>query len=207
MKRIKADTPDVSNESAEAETGTSLSEWFTRLDGEGGLERGRKHLATHLLSLQNVDEWWATTIVVEYERARGAVEKDGRPKGYSICSTKTIAAPVVAVYDAWRYAKRLSAWKGAESTVDLREGGTFANAAGDRGTFLRVRDGKDLRFSWDHASFATGSLVDVLFADKGQSKSGVTLNHSRIQSRRDADDLRAGWAVALAALKQVTEGT
>ena len=44
--------------------------------------------------------------------------------------------------------------------------------------------------------------------DKGKGKTGVTLNHARIQSRRDADELRSGWATALDALKRtVSERT
>lgn len=75
------------------------------------------------------------------------------------------------------------------------------------GTFPRIRDGKDLRSSWDHAARAAGSHVEVLFADKGEGRTGVTLNHTRIQSRRDADELRAGWSSALDVPKKLVECT
>jgi len=152
MKPSTADTPDLSDAGAKALTSRSLPEWFAHLDAEGGIERGRWDLVTHLYSAQKLD-----------------------------------------------------AWLGPKSKVDFRDGGGFTNADGDRGTFLREREGKDLRFSWDHATRATGSLVDVLFADKGKGKTGVTLNHTRIQSRGDADELRAGWAAAFDALKLVVE--
>jgi hypothetical protein len=45
----------------------------------------------------------------------------------------------------------------------------------------------------------------VLFADKGKGKTGITLNHTRIQARRDADELRAGWSAALEQLKRHLE--
>ena len=41
---------------------------------------------------QKVEPWWSATIVSEYEIARGDFAKDGKPKGYSICPTKSIKA-------------------------------------------------------------------------------------------------------------------
>jgi hypothetical protein len=40
----------------------------------------------------DVELWWATTITNEYEIARGDLARDGKPKGYSICPTKSIKA-------------------------------------------------------------------------------------------------------------------
>ncbi len=48
-----------------------------------------------------IDLWWATTIVNEYEIARGDLAKDGKPKGYSICPTKSIKASPKDCYAAF----------------------------------------------------------------------------------------------------------
>lgn len=143
--------------------------------------------------------------MVEYEREKGAKEKDGKPKGYSICSTKTVAAPLERVFQAFGAAKDLDRWLGAGTTVAFRDGGTLANRDGDRATFTRIRANKDLRLVWEHAERGQGSQIEVLFADKGKEKTGLTLNHTRIQERRAADELRACWSAAFERLKQMLE--
>ena len=205
MKPPAPDTPDVSDASAREKTGKTLQQWFAQLDGAGGLAAGRRELVNRLCSEQELDEWWATTVVVEYERARGALEKDKKPRGYSVCSTKTIGAPLERVFRAFGDAKDLDRWLGAQTKVEFEDGGGLANADGDRATFQRIRANKDLRLAWEHASRASGSQVEVLFADKGKGKTGITLNHTRIQTRRDADELRAGWGESLERLKRALE--
>jgi uncharacterized protein YndB with AHSA1/START domain len=201
MKPDKLDLPDVTDASAKEKTGKTLKQWFEYLDARGGLEKGRRDLVNHLYAELKVDEWWATTIVVEYERARGQMEKDGKPTGYSICATKTLAAPLADVYAAWTSAKALDAWMGPKTKIAFEDGGKFENADGDRGTFQRIREDKDLRFAWEHEKRAPQSQVEVMFADKGKGKTGITLNHTRIQTRREADEIRSAWGRAFEALK------
>jgi uncharacterized protein YndB with AHSA1/START domain len=206
MKTPATDTPDVTDASAREKTGKTLEQWFAHLDELGGIAKGRRELVNQLDSGAKLDEWWATTLVVEYERAKGAVEKDGKPKGYSICSTKTVAAPLERVFAAFGDAKDLDRWLGGKTKIEFKDGGSLQNGDGDRATFQRIRASKDLRLAWEHEKRAKGSQVEVLFADKGKGKTGVTLNHTRIQERRHADELRAGWSAALDQLKQLLEG-
>ena len=76
-----------------AATGKKWEEWYRLLDASGGPSAGRRALTDRLMKEHKLVAWWAQTIVVEYERARAVHEKDGRPKGYAICVTKSIAAP------------------------------------------------------------------------------------------------------------------
>lgn len=204
MKIENVDTPEINDASAKEKTGKTLAQWFTVLDAAGGLAKGRRDSSNLLLEQVGKDAWWATTIVVEYERAKGQKEKDGKPTGYSICSTKTVDAALEQVYAAFGDAKLLDRWLGAKTKVQFAEGGTLENGDGDKATFGRLRPNKDLRMSWN-GKLAAGSAVEVMFADKGKGKTGITLNHTRIQSRREADQLRSGWAAALDALKRHLE--
>lgn len=205
MKIAAVDTPELTDAVTKERTGKTLKQWFALLDEFGGPEKGRRELVNHLYGEEMVDEWWATTIVVEYELAKGVTEKDGQPKGYSICSTKTITAPLDAVFSAFGDTRMLDRWLGPKTRAAFQEKGKLENLDGDRITFQRIRANKDLRFSWDHATRAPGSQVEVLFADKGSGKTSITLNHTRIQKRRDADEMRVAWGSALDALKALLE--
>jgi uncharacterized protein YndB with AHSA1/START domain len=186
-------------------TGKTLKQWFAMLDGIDGVKQGRRQCVQMLCTEHQLDEWWAVTVAIEYERAKQVLEKDGRPKGYSICSTKTVAAPLERVYQAFGEAQILSRWLGTKAKADFHDGGRFETAEGDRGTFTRLRANKDLRIAWEHPELAPGTAVEVLLADKGQGKTGITLNHMRIQDRLAADRVRAAWSAAFDRLKTALE--
>jgi uncharacterized protein YndB with AHSA1/START domain len=204
MKTVEPETPEPSEASIKQHTGQPRSHWFAQLDAAGGTAAGRRALVNHLYGEAKLDEWWSTTLVVEYERERGQKEKDGKPKGYSICATKTIAAPLDVVFGAFGDAKLLDRWLGSGTSVEFRDGGRMKNGDGDAATIARIRPNKDLRMDWQ-GKLASGTAVEVLFADKGKGKTGITLNHTRIQSRREADQIRAGWGAAFDALKGLLE--
>jgi len=206
-KQVKYDFASdhpVSNEAAKAATGKSLKEWYATLDARDGLKQGRRAINTFLYE-QKMDPWWCTTIAIEYEKHHDLRKKDGLFEGYFICSTKTIAAPVEDVFGAWTTGDKLSKWLGSSTKASVVDGGTYENKDGDRGTFLRVRGNKDLRMTFENPAFSAPTQIDVQFQDKGKGKTGVLLNHTRIQTRAEADALRRAWADAFDRLKTICE--
>ena len=201
---FKSDHP-VTNEAAKSATGKTLDQWFAELDKADGLKLGRREINNRLYA-QKLDPWWCATIAVEYEKHHNLRKKDGLFEGYFICSTKTIAAPTADVFKSWASGTELSKWFGGATKADVKDGGTFQNKDGDKGTFLRVRENKDLRMTFETDGTSAPSQVDVQFQDKGKGKTGLLVNHSRIQTREEADGLRAAWAQALDQLKATCEG-
>ena len=200
---IESDHP-VTNEAAEAATGKTLDQWFALLDAWDGLKKGRRAVNSHLYE-QKVDPWWCTTISVEYEKHHDIRKKDGLYEGYFICSTKTIAAPIDDVFKAWSTGETLSKWFSASAKADVKDGGTYQTKDGDKGTFLRVRKNKDIRMTFENPAFSSASQVDVQFQDKGKGKTGLLVNHARLQTRAEADGIRTAWAKALDQLKSLCE--
>jgi len=201
---LKSDHP-VTNEAAKAATGKTLDQWFAELDKVDGLKLGRREINTRLQG-EKVDPWWCTTIAVEFEKHHDVRKKDGLLEGYFVCSTKTIAAPPADVYKAWTNDAELSKWFGSGTKAEVKDGGTFQNKDGDKGIFLRVRENKDLRMTFEGNGLSAPTQVDVQFQDKGKGKTGLLVNHTRIQTREEADGLRAAWAQALEQLKATCEG-
>ncbi len=200
---FKSDHP-VTNEAAKAATGKTLDQWFAELDKADGLKLGRREINNRLYA-QKLDPWWAATIAVEYEKHHDVRKKDGLYEGYFVCATKTIAAPPADVFKAWSTGAELSKWFGSSTKADVKDGGSFQNKDGDKGTFLRVRQNKDVRLTFENPGLSTATQVDVQFQDKGKGKTGLLVNHTRIQTREEADGLRAAWAQALDQLKATCE--
>lgn len=200
---LKSDHP-VTNEAAKSETGKTLDQWFAELDKQDGLKQGRR-ANNNYLAAQKLDFWWCTTIAVEYERHHDVRKKDGLLEGYFVCATKNIGAPPAEVFKAWSSDADLSKWFGAGAKADVKDGGSYESKDGDKGQFLRVRSNKDIRMTFENASLSSPTQVDVQFQDKGQGKTGLLVNHTRLQTRAEADGLRAAWAAALDRLKAVCE--
>ncbi len=200
---LKSDYP-VTNEAAKAATGKTLDQWFAELDSADGLKLGRREINNRLMS-EKVEPWWASTIAVEFEKHHDVRKKDGLYEGYFVCATKTIAAAPADVFKAWTNGAELSKWFGPDTKAEVKDGGTFQNKDGDKGTFLRVRQNKDLRMTFEGNGLSAPTQVDVQFQDKGKGKTGLLVNHTRIQTREEADGLRAAWAQALDRLKAQCE--
>lgn len=201
---FKPDHP-VTNEAAKAATGKTLDQWFAVLDEMDGLKLGRRAINSHLYE-QKIDPWWCSTIAVEYEKHHDVRKKDGLFEGYFVCATKTIAAPPADVFKAWSTSADLSKWFAVGAKAEVKDGGAFETKDGEKGTFLRVRQNKDIRMSFEDKKLSAPTQVDVQFQDKGKGKTGLLVNHTRIQTRAEADGLRAAWADALDKLKAVCEG-
>ncbi len=201
----KSDHP-VTDAACKKATGKTLKQWIAELDKRGGTDQKRRDAINWLYDQMGKDMWWSTTAWVEFERSHGVVnKKDGLAEGYNICVTKTIVAPVADVYRAWTGAAPLKKWYGSGMKAKVSDGGAFEDEGGNSGEYLRVRADKDLRFTWNHAKAEASTRVDVAFADKGKGKTGITLNHQRIQNRGEADGLRNAWGAAFEKLKELLE--
>jgi uncharacterized protein YndB with AHSA1/START domain len=200
---LKSDFP-LTDEACKQATGKSFGEWYAVLDEQFGPNQGRRPLTNHLYNELKVDIWWCSAIVSGYEAHHGIKEKDGRAKGYFICSTKTLNAPLEKVYAAWASQDALRGWLSDDVKAEVKDGGQFASGSA-KGEFKRVRENKDLRLAWVGPS-GDESIVDVQLSDKGKGKTGLLVNHDRLQTREEADGMRRAWGEALDRLKAKLEG-
>ncbi|MBL8059782.1 MAG: SRPBCC domain-containing protein [Chthonomonas sp.] len=178
---LQSDHP-VTDTECKAATGATLAEWNQRLAQKPEFA-GTRRDALHWIYEENKGHiWWSVTIWVEWEASQGIVQKDGRPEGYNICVTKSVAKPIAEVYE------RLKSIVGADSQSQL----------------VRDREAKDLRYKWQTDGIATPTDVDIAFSEKN-GKTGITLTHNRIQTRDEADGLRSAWGELLTSIKAEME--
>jgi len=183
-----------------AETGRSLDEWFALLDAFGGPGKGRREIGSHLNDTHKIDPWWIATLNIEYEAHHGLREKDGKPKGYMVCATKSIKAPAPACFEAFASAEALDGWLGSAHVLDFRDGGELRNADGNLATLRKINPGKTIKLVWQQADAAPDTPVEVKFQPVG-AKTTVMVTHDRLQTRAEADGLRRAWGGALDRLK------
>ncbi|MFI7575996.1 hypothetical protein [Micromonospora sp. NPDC049497] len=167
-------------------TGRGWEEWFALLDGWGGTGHTHTAIAAWLVTTHEVPGWWAQTITVGYEQARG-LRAPGQRRGGSFEATgsRTVAVPVGRLFDAFADETLRRRW-----LPDVE---------------VRVRTATAPRtFRADWAGGPTRLVVG--FAAVGDTKSRVSVQHEKLAGPEQAAELKAYWRDRLAALKQLLEG-
>jgi uncharacterized protein YndB with AHSA1/START domain len=168
----------------EEATGKKWDEWFSILDRWGGRDKKHAEIARFLSREHDVAGWWAQSITVGYERARGMRLKYEHPDGFAISASKTVAVPIDVLFDAFVDDDERTEWL-TKGTMSLRTSQPWRSA----------------RFDWEDGS----TRVNVGFVDKGPSKSTVALSHERLTDADEAETMKAMWKKQLAELKSYLE--
>ena len=167
-----------------AATGRTWDAWFATLDRWGARERTHREMAAYLVSEHAVAGWWAQSITMWYERARGLRLKHQQADGFTINVSRTIAAPLGALFDAFVKPRTRARWL-ADGTMSVRGS----------------RPGVDARFDWGDGA----TRVVVSFVEKGPAKATVTLSHERLPDAAAAERAKAAWKARLGGLKALLE--
>lgn len=182
--RLTATDERMSDAKIQEATGKKWDQWFAMLDRWGARDKKHGEIARFLIGEHEVAGWWAQSITVYYERARGMRLKHQNSEGFSISVTRTIAVPVDVLFDAFVNARKRRKWL-TDGTMSLRTS----------------QPGRTARFNWEDGS----TRVNVGFIDKGPSKSTVSLAHERLSDADEAETAKALWKERLAELKSYLE--
>lgn len=176
--------PRIGDDAVRAKTGKGWEEWFGLLDRAGASKQSHGEIALALSEDHGVPAWWAQTITVEYERARGLREKYEGPESYQVSATRTIGAQLEEVWRAWEDDALRERW--------LPGGGLSLRTA---------TKPKSARYDWHE-----GGRLAVYFDDAGKSKTRLQVQHERLPDRATAKRAQADWRARLTALKTLLEG-
>jgi hypothetical protein len=177
-----ADRP--SDEKVEAATGQPWEVWFSVLDRWGARERTHREMAAFLIEEHGVPGWWAQTITVSYERARGMRLKHQQAHGFTIYASRTIAGPIDVVFDAFVSSRSRRKWL-TDGSMKLR---------GSQPSRLA-------RFDWGDGS----TRITASFEEKGPAKTTVAMAHERLPDPDEAEAAKAAWRRRLSDLKAFLE--
>jgi uncharacterized protein DUF4287 len=174
-----------SDEAIVNNTGKNWSEWFALLDAWGGVDRKHGEIARWLSEEHSVSGWWAQSITVGFEQARGIrAPGQGSDGWFSISASKTVNVPAERLFEAFADERLRDQWlPGAKMEV------TTASPTKS----FRARWGDD------------GSRIAVGFVPKGEAKSVVGLAHEKLATAEDAKAAKAFWSEQMKALKQLLE--
>lgn len=166
-------------------TGRGWRQWLRVLDAWGAKERKHREIAAHLTDDHGVPGWWAQTIAVGYERARGLRAKHQTLGGsFQVSVSKTFPVGVGTVFRAFAEAPQRNRWL-------------------ERGTIkVRIsRKDKDVRFDFRDGT----SRVVAWFDPKARERTTVTVQHEKLPDARAVEEMRAMWRDHLERLAEVLQ--
>jgi uncharacterized protein YndB with AHSA1/START domain len=179
-----AKAPRMRDEAVKAKTGKTWKEWFAILDKAGARKMSHQDIVKLLNTKHDVGPWWQQMVTVTYEQARGMRELHQKPGGYSISVSRTINVPLAKLYKAFANEKSREGW--------LNEDGLVVRKA---------TANKSMRANWNHGK----TSVEIGFFSKGENKSQVAVQHSKLPDAKAGAKMKSYWAKALDRLRKTLE--
>ena len=170
----------MSDAAVQAATGCTWKRWVGALDYANAHTWPHRKIAEYLQSRYQVQDWWAQTVTVGYERIRG-LREIGQRRGGSFEATKsrTFPVPVARLFAAFAQARPRSRWlPGVALTV------------------RKATPHRSVRITW-----ADDTSVEVWLTAKGQEKSSAQVQHRKLPSRESVTRTKAFWTERLDALE------
>jgi uncharacterized protein YndB with AHSA1/START domain len=173
-----------SDDAVRGKTGRGYEEWFGILDAWGAAERNHTEIARWVATEHEVDGWWAQTITVGYERARGRRALGQMADGFTIGASRTINVDVDRLLAAFTSPSIRHRWL-PDASMRQRPN----KAAGTA------------RFDWSDPP----SRLVVWAVDKGGGKALATVSHEKLPDAETAERQKAAWRRRLTTLKSFLE--
>jgi uncharacterized protein YndB with AHSA1/START domain len=185
MRRTPTDKFNgISSDAVKAKTGKTWAEWLRVLDAEGAKEMDHKEIVAVLSKKHGIGPWWQQMVTVGYEQARGKRVKHQTAAGFSISRSKTLTAAPSVVFAAWNDTKKRGRWL-ADPGVTIRKAIT----------------GRSLRITWIDGA----TSVEVMFYEKGEGKTQLSVQHSKLASAAAGARMKKYWGDQLEKLQAMVE--
>ena len=172
--RAAASAP-VSDASIAARTGRTWAEWVVALDDAGARDLSHTAVAELLHRRFGVDNWWAQSVTVGYERLTGKRANLQKADGFAASGSLTVAAGLERLYSTAADEKRHRKW--------LPPGVVVHKATRPKSMRATSRDGS--------------KSISFYFYAKGRGKAQITVQQDKLASQDAALKQKKVWAKSL----------
>jgi hypothetical protein len=174
----------MSDAAVKTATGATWKRWVDALDDVGAHEWPHRKIAEYVQQKFEVQDWWAQTVTVGYERIRGLREIGQRRGGsYEATKSRTFSVPVAKLFEAFAVARSRARWlPGIQLSV------------------RKATPSKSVRITWED-----GSSVEVWLTAKGEGKSSAQVQHRKLPSKESATRIKAFWTERLDSLGKLLQ--
>ncbi|HET8713526.1 MAG TPA: hypothetical protein VFM23_07575 [Gemmatimonadales bacterium] len=170
----------MSDAAIKAKTGCTWERWTHALDSVGAHAWPHRKIADYVHKTWKVPDWWTQTVTVGYERIKGIRAIGQRRDGsYEASKSKTFPVSLARLYRSWSDARLRARW--------LPDALTVRSATPQ----------KYMRIVW-----SDDTLIQLVFSKKGDAKSAVAVQHTKLPDRAAVTKMKAFWEARLNALAE-----
>lgn len=163
----------VSDAAVHSRTGRTWRQWCTVLDQHGAQQLPHKEIAKLLHEKYGLTAWWAQSVTVGYEQARGLREKYQRCGGdFQASKSRTYDVPVTRLFDALTKPAHRRHWlddPGCTITTSTRP--------------------KSVRIAWVDGR----TRVDVNLYARGNGRGAIQLQHEKLADAAEVAAKKKYW--------------
>ncbi len=161
-------------------TGRDWAGWVRALDAASAAEKPHREIARYVSSTGTPD-WWSQMVTVGYERIRGLRDRGQRRGGdYHTTRSRTFHVPVERLFDAFAKPRLRAKW------------------LPDKVTVRTAHPHKTMRLT-----MSDNTIVAIGFITKGDHKSAVAIEHSKLAGSSAAATMKAWWSERFDALSEL----
>ncbi len=180
-----SDNPNgMSPEAIKNGTGRTWDEWVALLDAAGGTSMTHTELARYVLENYELSGWWAQGVAIGYHHAKGLRPRGMTSDGFAANASKTVAVPVETLWRLWGDDALRAQWLDPALV-----------------TVTTATENKSFRARWN----ADDSRISADFYAKGEAKSSVSLQHTRLANQEEIAVMKAFWKAAIERMKEIAE--
>ncbi|MGO1590725.1 MAG: hypothetical protein ACTHW1_11055 [Ancrocorticia sp.] len=177
----------ISDERLKETTGRTHKQWFKALDRAGAEDWDHGRIERWLGGKGDVDSWWAQSVTLEYESARGKDTPQSEHGTVEMSVSKSVKLTALEIWPFVDDDGLRRSWLDVEFKVRGRT------------------PGKTLRLSASDGSRVVIALYDLPEGSDGLPRTRVSVTHSRLRAESDVPETKAYWKVALAELAKLAQ--
>ncbi len=166
-------------------TGHDWGWWLEQLNAADCDKKEHREITRYIEQAFDISAWWTQSVAIGFERIVGLREIGQRREGsYDANKSKTLPVPVDVLYRAF-------------DDPDIRK-----NWLPDVDWKVRTSTTpRSIRLNW-----SDGCPVALWFTAKGDAKSSVQIQHSKLASKEDVQRTKEDWSQRLDALQAFLTG-
>jgi uncharacterized protein YndB with AHSA1/START domain len=177
-----AEIAGMSDEAIKAKTGCTWERWVFALDYVKAHQWSHREIAQYVHDKYKIDDWWAQTVTVGYERIRGLRERGQRRSGHwEATKSRTIPVSLTKLFRAFSQARLRSQWLPGVTPV-----------------VRKSTPNKYIYITWEDGTSVTGG-----FTSKARSKAQVAVQHAKLPSKEAANRMKQYWTERLNVLAEL----
>lgn len=174
----------MGDEAVKAKTGKTWKKWFAVLKRAGATRMSHQEIARYLNEKHSVGPWWTQMVAVTFEQQHGLREQHERPDGFQISVSRTINTSLPKLYKSVATEKARDAWLG-QNGLKVR----------------KATPNKIMRVTWHDEK----TSLEIYFLPKGEKKSSIVVQHSKLANAKEAAKMKVYWRNALDRLQTSLE--